>query len=263
MPQGLALSPCPLDPRAGISRLGPHPRPAPEFFWTAPFCSAPKEESKPMAGAHAAGRQWVQATAAGAAGSYPTPAWPRLDQVGMDHIMPLRSGRQAARVDMQRGHDTQTADRAHADGISRLIHSSMGSVSQGHVQVSALCAMAGGRGRGHSHGPGKKRLSASQAGALSPCLVAWEMMLGWWAPAQAEAARGWGLRVSLVSPGDSDTCQQETQSWRWDGDGKPRTEHKRGIEAGWGGRPQTEKYTDWAAVHSRAGCVHCTKDFSS
>lgn len=144
VPQGLALSPCPLDPRAGISRLGPHPRPAPEFFWTAPFCSAPKEESKPMAGAHAAGRQWVQATAAGAAGSYPTPAWPRLDQVGMDHIMPLRSGRQAARVDMQRGHDTQTADRAHADGISRLIHSSMGSVSQGHVQVSALCVMAGG-----------------------------------------------------------------------------------------------------------------------
>lgn len=42
-------SPCPflarlLDPRAGIFRVGPHPCPAPEFFWTAPFHSDPKEE---------------------------------------------------------------------------------------------------------------------------------------------------------------------------------------------------------------------------
>lgn len=35
---------------------------------------------------------------------------------------------------------------------------------------SWLCAMAGGRVRGHSRGPGKKRLPMSQAGALSPML---------------------------------------------------------------------------------------------
>ena len=40
----------------------------------------------------------------------------------------------------------RTADGAHADGISRLIHSSVESVSQGHVQVLAFCAMAWGRG---------------------------------------------------------------------------------------------------------------------
>lgn len=37
----------------------------------------------------------------------------------------------------------------------------------------------------------------SQAGALGPCLVMWERMLSWRAPAQAEVARRWGSRVSL------------------------------------------------------------------
>lgn len=77
---------------------GPRASPCPRVLLEAPFRSDPKEEAhKPDHSGHAAaGQRGPGHSRLGPLAPRPTPAWPRSDQMGTDHISPLRSSRQAA-----------------------------------------------------------------------------------------------------------------------------------------------------------------------